>query len=200
MKVLRHMGFTGSANPCVSRKVGRHHLPQLFARLGFVCGAEIGVWKGVYAEALCRANPALRLTCVDPWQHYADYTEADKTQAHLDAAYEEALRRLGPLGCTVMRMTSEDAAALVPDGSLDFVYIDSNHAYGYVLQDLTLWTPKVRSGGIVAGHDYLIAPPTKKQKHLEVRAAVDRFTAARGIAPVYVTARDKTPSFFWVQA
>jgi predicted O-methyltransferase YrrM len=40
------------------------------------------------------------------------------------------------------------------DESLDFVFIDGNHQYSYVLEDITEWSKKVRSGGIVSGHDY----------------------------------------------
>jgi hypothetical protein len=45
----------------------------------------------------------------------------------------------------------------VTNGSLDFVYIDGNHRFEQVVADLAAWAPKVRPGGIVAGHDYLKA-------------------------------------------
>jgi hypothetical protein len=53
-------------------------------------------------------------------------------------------------------LTSEEAAPKIPDGSLDFAYIDANHAYEYVKRDIELWWPKIRDGGMLAGHDYLI--------------------------------------------
>ena len=59
------------------------------------------------------------------------------------------------------------------DESLDFVYIDANHAYDWVVQDIELWYPKVKKGGILWGHDYLgmdwSNPPTMengKDKHI----------------------------------
>lgn len=199
MSAFRRLGFIGDANPCISREAGRGHLARLFAQLGFTTGAEIGVWEGHYSSDLCAANPQLRLTCVDPWQEYRFYNEAKNNQDRLDAAYRTAVERLRPFGCTILRMTSEQGASTVPDGSLDFVYVDANHGEAFVRQDLEAWTPKVRSGGVVAGHDYIVGIATKKHKHIEVRAAVDAFCAERSIAPIYVLAKDKTPSFFWMQ-
>ena len=51
-------------------------------------------------------------------------------------------------------MTTTDAAKQVDDGSLDMVFIDAGHDYDSVREDIANWLPKVRPGGIVAGHDY----------------------------------------------
>lgn len=53
-----------------------------------------------------------------------------------------------------MHTTSVDAAATFADNSLDFVFIDADHSYENVKQDINAWLPKVRLGGILAGHDY----------------------------------------------
>ncbi len=58
------------------------------------------------------------------------------------------------LGGTVHWMRTADAAALVPDGWADFVFIDAGHSYEAARQDIALWTPKVRAGGWLGGHDY----------------------------------------------
>jgi hypothetical protein len=49
---------------------------------------------------------------------------------------------------------SQDALADVPDMSLDWVFIDGNHSYEYVKEDIPGWTSKVKLGGIVSGHDF----------------------------------------------
>ena len=64
-------------------------------------------------------------------------------------------------------MWSHEAAALYPDHSLDFVFIDAAHDYGNVKKDIQAWAPKVKETGIIAGHDYFGAEG--------VRAAVDEF-------------------------
>ena len=62
-----------------------------------------------------------------------------------------------------------------PDGFFDFVFIDANHSYEAVREDVAAWAPKVRSGGIVSGHDYY---PGKSYKQCGVIQAVDEYVAA----------------------
>lgn len=190
------VGLIGSVSPILTRLGTRQHLAQLFASLGYQHGAEIGVWTGEFAEELCRSVPGLRLLCVDPWREYKTYNERKNNQGRLDAAYIEASARLKPYSATLMRMTSLEAAARVPDGSLDFAYIDANHQEPFISQDLAAWLPKVRPGGILAGHDYHANP--KKPFLQQVKPAVDAFTQAHQIAPWYVLAAEKAPSYFWI--
>lgn len=55
--------------------------------------------------------------------------------------------------CTFLRMKSDEAADHVPDG-LDFVFIDGDHSYGVVKSDLNNYVSKIRSRGILVGHDW----------------------------------------------
>ena len=89
------------------------------------------------------------------------------------------------------------APADVPDGSLDFVYIDANHEQTFVTQDLRAWHPKVRAGGIMSGHDYIVKPG---RPYIQVKPAVNAYAAAHGIAPWVVIAAERTPSWMWVAA
>ena len=57
------------------------------------------------------------------------------------------------------RMTTNEAARLFEDESLDAVFIDADHSYEAVKLDIQNWMPKVRKGGILAGHDYNSAWP-----------------------------------------
>lgn len=185
-----------NATPAFTKSAGRADLAGLFAAMGYKTGAEIGVWQGHYSTTLCQQIPGLHLTCVDPWKQYKTYNEAKNNQERLDDAYRQTVEALAPFGCDIWRMTSLAAAAQVPDASLDFVYIDANHQEPFVSQDLNAWAPKVRPGGIVAGHDYHLKP--KKPFLQEVKPAVDAFTRAHQIHEWYVLMRDKAPSFFWV--
>jgi hypothetical protein len=72
-----------------------------------------------------------------------------------------------------MRSTSVKAAKMIYDGSLDWVFIDANHEYKYIKENLKIWTPKVRKGGIVSGHDY--KNPKEKGKGWGITKAVDEF-------------------------
>lgn len=181
-----------SAGPIVTTTAGRDELCALFAALGFTKGAEVGVWTGLFSKRLCQTIPGLHLTCVDPWRAYDDYHDRKNDQARLERAYLEARERLATFNCRVLRMDSIEAASYISDRSLDFVYIDGNHGAAFVQGDLEAWSPKVRQGGIIAGHDY-----GSDSDDIQVQAVVDTFTLERGIEPVFVLGRDKSSSFFW---
>lgn len=178
----------------VALPAGRDVLPGLCVALGFTSGAEVGVWKGAFSERFCQVG--LRWIAADPWAPYADYREKKNDAVLIESAYREAYRRLSPFACAMLRMTSREAAAQVPDRSLDIVYIDGNHEAAFVREDLELWSPKVRQGGLLAGHDYREPPAAKP--FIQVKAAVDAYVSDHAIAPWFVLAGERTPSFLWV--
>lgn len=183
-----------------------HSLTRLLADLQFNLGAEIGVERGIFSKRLCVVNPNLHLYCVDPWLAYKGYRE-HVSQSKLNAFYEEAQQRLKPFNCTFIRKTSVEAAKDIKDGSLDWVYLDGNHNLLHVVQDLYAWVPKVRAGGIIAGHDFLRrVNPVRYQCH--VVEAVHAYTSAHMIRPWFVLGRkeivegelrEKVRSFLWVK-
>ena len=81
---------------------------------------------------------------VDPW---GGRTRGIKGVFTRNVAF--AVDRIIPLW-----LPSIEAAKKVEDSSLDFVFIDANHHYEHVVQDMIAWYPKVRSGGLFSGHDY----------------------------------------------
>lgn len=182
-----------------------HSLTQLFTDLNFKVGAEIGTERAIFAKRLCVINPQLKLYCIDPWQAYSGYRE-HVTQSKLDNFYREAEWRLAPYNAYLIRKFSVEASKDFKDGALDFVYIDGNHSLLHVVQDLWHWVPKVRKGGIVAGHDYIQRSTPKYAMH--VIEAVNAYTQAMKISPWYVLGskdviegelRDKPRSFMWVR-
>lgn len=131
----------------------RTELAQFFNKMGFKKGAEIGVARGDNAEMMCREIPGLELWCVDPWNRYEGNRRGGSQDKH-EANYKQTVERLKPYNVHIVRAYSMDVVAAFPDESLDFVYLDGNHDYSYVLEDITEWSKKVRKGGIVALHDY----------------------------------------------
>jgi predicted O-methyltransferase YrrM len=174
--------------------VGRKTLPDLFAARGYTTGAEIGVWHGKFSSKLKAANPALTLLCVDAWQSFHGYVDT-KASTHMAEAEAAARALLEPMGCDIRKGTSVDIAATVPDRSLDFVYIDADHSKRAVLEDLRAWAPKVKSGGVISGHDYCVNPD---RPFIQVIDAVREFTADTGIQRWFALTADRTPSFYWV--
>jgi hypothetical protein len=186
---------TGTGDTPVQMNAGRKQLITLCTSLGYRVGAEIGVWEGEFSEQLCKGIQGLRLTCVDPWMASPSYNDPKNDAGRLAAAYQETVTRLTPYDCQILRMTSLEAAERVPAGSLDFVYIDGNHGRKAVAADLAAWVPKVRSGGIVAGHDY-----TRNKPWIQVPEVIDAYTVKHRIAPWFVLGRDKSPTWFWVKS
>jgi hypothetical protein len=68
-----------------------------------------------------------------------------------------------------MRMTSVEASKQFDDNSIDSIFIDANHEYKFVKEDIAAWFPKLKSGGLIGGHDYDGGP---NSGHPGVRDAV----------------------------
>lgn len=134
----------------------RDDFADLVGPLGFATGAEIGVGGGRYSRTLCSRNPSLRLLCVDNWAAYpAAQSHRAMSQKEQESIFARAAGRLGAFpGATIVRGSSVEVARAVAALSLDFVYIDANHTLPSVIADIAAWEPTVRSGGIVAGHDF----------------------------------------------
>jgi hypothetical protein len=199
LALLRRLGRMPVPESPISVPMGRLHLPAFTRELGFTRGAEIGVWKGEFSAKFCEGNPDLEMLCVDPWQAHDAWHDRKKSQGPdaekiLEGAYQEACARLRPLKATILREFSVEAAKTVPDGSLDFVYIDGNHVLDAVLEDLAAWVPKVRVGGFVSGHDYRVNPA---KPFIQVVPAVNRWTAEHQIQPWFVLSSDPSASFLW---
>jgi cephalosporin hydroxylase len=55
---------------------------------------------------------------------------------------------------TLIENTSENIANIIPDNSIDLVYIDADHSYDGIKNDIKLWLPKIKNNGYISGHDY----------------------------------------------
>lgn len=152
-----------------------HSLPHAFRGtfLGSVAAAlnldvktvvEVGVGAGENAMALRASFPTAKLTLVDPYvvdNWYAPqnilvgfFDNIGTTQAEYSQAYVNLLEAFeNDPDCTVVRLHSSDAAGHFTDESLDLVFIDDDHSYAGVCGSINAWLPKVRRGGILAGHD-----------------------------------------------
>lgn len=161
----------------------RDDLSRIIGLMGLRNGAEIGVAGGEHAEQMLQAIPDCGLLCVDSWDVY--------WSRKLEA---EARARLAPYNANIVKAHSAEAVCDVPDGSLDFVYIDAAHDWDNVMVDLILWSRKVRSGGIVSGHDY------DRAHHRGVVPAVDEFTRRHRVTEWFITDEQRETSFIWMKA
>jgi len=162
-------------------------------------GAEIGVHKGEFSEQILRSVKPRELHLIDPWKYesseeYSDAWYGGKAQdgqAEMDERYEQVLarfrRHLRSGRVFVHRGSSSGVCDNFSDGSFDWVYIDGNHLYEFVKNDLELYYHKVRSGGYIAGDDYDYK--TGGWWESGVKLAVDEFVKNRAVEVVDIRDR-----------
>jgi hypothetical protein len=155
----------------------QRQLIDLLSPLGpKLCGAEIGVFDGFTSDALLRHLPGLELWMVDAWTPYG----GESRLGVRDAAFFETAKAAARWWTNhaaerrfLLQQSSVPAAGKFASESLDFVFIDANHLYESVRDDIHAWWSKVRPGGLCIGHDYGIDRDTTGQ--WGVRRAVDEF-------------------------
>ena len=180
-------------------KCGRYDaLPELFNELGFTVGAEVGVYRGRYTKALCQAMPNLKLYGIDLWEQYPGYKDYDGNINDLSDAHKDALQRTAGLNCEFRKGWSNQVVEQFKDESLDFVFIDGNHAYEYVVTDLANWSKKVKKGGIICGHDF-DRYSRRNRNLMHVVDAVQGWCYAYGIHPWFVLHGNKNKCWMYVK-
>lgn len=171
----------------------RDELARLFKELGYKVGAEIGVDRGLYSEEISQLNPGVKLYCIDPWKLYRKYPDF-KDQHKLNVNYNGTKKRLAPYNCEIIKKSSMGAIKDFAPDSLDFVYIDGNHTYDYVWEDLNGWTKIVKKGCLISGHDYR----SRRQELVGVRQAVDQYMQEHNIKTLFRFAKNNDSSWAFV--
>ncbi|GFE71053.1 hypothetical protein CFPU101_36630 [Chroococcus sp. FPU101] len=127
--------------------------------------AEIGVYKGEYSQKILQITQPLKLHLIDPWQYQEDkmyqkacYGQLSGGQLLLEQKYENVVNQFAKeinLGQVVIhREYSNEIYSQFEDNYFDWIYIDGNHLYEFVKQDLELYYDKVKKGGFITGDDY----------------------------------------------
>ncbi len=137
---------------------------QHFVETENLVGVEVGVWKGDNALSIVEyLNPKM-LILVDAWDENVESVDAihmnDFNQDENDESQEGHLLQTfrqfaNATNVVIIRGLSTDVAKLLI-GKFDFVYIDAGHCYESIKNDLKFWSPLVREGGVLGGHDYNI--------------------------------------------
>ncbi len=129
-------------------------------------GVEIGVHTGDFSASILKLIKPSKLFLIDPWKYEPDDryrnsfygSKVQNQQQTMDARYNQVSKRFSQEIETgtveIMRTTSVEAAQSFDSESLDWVYIDGNHTYEFVKQDLQLYFPKLKLGGLLCGDDY----------------------------------------------
>jgi len=167
---------------------------------------EIGVYRGAYTDGVYQAKPS-HMYLIDPWeeppieilipQDYASdpiaplkeaFEGSGYYQGGLKTALEDAFKLIsGKYGddpkVTILKNKSVDACNSFKNGSVDYLYIDGNHRYDFVLADLERWAPKVAENGVIVLNDCYVSPIGKMQ-HLSVLEALSTFIKLSDFVPI----------------
>jgi len=135
-----------------------YQIPLLWSIFSLFEGkaVEIGCWKGRATCAFkCQTSKdQFELYCVDPFlgsSEHKDLLNGGSTRKE----FEKNLKDRNLLDSVlVLEEYSSEAAKQFDDESLDIIFIDAEHDYDNVKLDILSWTPKLKSGGLILGHDY----------------------------------------------
>tara|TARA_B100000676_G_scaffold312306_1_gene385870 strand:+ start:932 stop:1606 length:675 start_codon:yes stop_codon:yes gene_type:complete len=145
----------------VPRKTPQAISPLLYIMKGKrdLVVAEIGVYKGESSLLMLTNWSISKFYAVDTWssQVYAekDADQRDLMHAPWNSIYKSVKKKLSPFSqVEILKGTSKEHAADLDNNILDFCFIDAAHDYESVKEDIHLWFPKVKKGGVIAGDDY----------------------------------------------
>lgn len=132
---------------------------QDFARLinerGYKVGLEVGVRTALYSKYILLNSNLEKMYGIDP---YTPNIQLFPSTGDCEDMYKKALAHMQEFGdrYELIRGYSPEAANLFKDDFFDFIYIDGLHDGMSVNYDVRAWWPKLKTGGIIAGHDYMI--------------------------------------------
>lgn len=114
---------------------------------------------GEFARHLVSLDPKL-LVCIDPfdgWNCSGDQDGNNVKNAYLPVIFDHMCATFAKeFSVKIERGRSQDVLPQYPDEYFDFMYIDGDHSYEGVKRDLLLCAKKIKRGGIIAGHDYMV--------------------------------------------
>ncbi len=158
-------------------------------------GAELGVFKGEYSQTILDIVEPEALHLVDAWawslQDAIPFADVPDYMAEIDAntvrymggppdqaletCYQDVRQRFADRPeVTIHRGQTHDVVKRFQEPMFDFIYIDANHFYEYVLRDLIEWSATLKPGGVILLNDCFDGMLGRRQ-HLGVVEAVTQF-------------------------
>ena len=110
---------------------------------------ELGVRTGIFSEQMLKLEHLGHLTSIDAWQ--------DTKRNHYISEYGITIKKVRPYrtNSTIIRMFFDEAAIYFENETFDFIYVDGYaHTGANRGKDFITWWPKLKKGGLFAGHDY----------------------------------------------
>jgi len=122
-----------------------------------IIGVEIGIWKAENIKRISEECPNIKkLYGVDPYQPYGNWKRYVDEESLKNAKNQAIINTHNLKNVELFFKTSLEASKDFEDGSLDFVFIDGNHSFESAYNDIVTWYPKVKTGGLFSGDDFII--------------------------------------------
>ena len=134
---------------------------------------EVGTSGGYSSREILKSCPTLQFYLLIDWDGR-------------EFPFKELVNKYHPRA-NFVKLFSHEAVRIVDDKSMDLVFIDADHSYKSTKKDIEMWSPKVRDGGILCGHDY------ENPDWVEVKKAVDEMYPNAEILP------EGVGKIWWVQ-
>jgi predicted O-methyltransferase YrrM len=122
---------------------------------GELIGVEVGVCNGVTSELYAQEISNIKkLYAVDNYPSFVDWDGTRVTEERQTETMRRCKERLIKYSnIEFVYKTSVEFGESLEDNSIDFVFIDGDHSFNATLKDIQTYWPKVKKGGLFAGHD-----------------------------------------------
>ena len=160
-------------------------------------GIEIGVERAEYSEKIIEIVSPKKLYLVDSWIDVMTGKFRDEKESiRQEKNYQDVLLKFkNNNNVEIIRDSSQNASKKIEKDILDWVYIDADHSYEAVLNDLNLWGEKIKINGFICGHDWLVKPKKKSGVEFGVNRAVEEYIFKKKFKFIGVTNEENFKSF-----
>ena len=133
----------------------RNFFPNILNDKKYKIGIEVGTYEGEFSKQILNNWDGI-LYSLDVWDKLSDEYVDSSNKSSVETIYKVIDNINGFEDRSVLiRTSSEYGSKMFPDEYFDFVYIDANHKYEYVKNDIDYWYSKIKPGGMISGHDYI---------------------------------------------
>ena len=168
----------------------RNHLLEVLPKNGIV--AELGVDNGYFTEQIIKISNPKKLYIIDTW------SSKRYGQNKFEKVKEKFFEEIKSEKIEILRSDSITAAKQFQNNYFDWIYIDTDHSYSTTAQELNAYESKIKTNGLICGHDYVMGNWSKSNKY-GVIESVAEFTCKKNWKLVYWTSDFTENNSFAIQ-